>query len=82
MGAVVGSGIVGIILAYKGFGVWALVFQQLVKDFLICVILWFTVKWRPKLLFSFTRVKKLFSFGWKLLLSGLLDTVFRNLYNL
>ena len=49
---------------------------------LICLILWFTVKWRPKLLFSFERVKSLFSFGWKLLCSALLDTVFRNIYNL
>lgn len=82
MGAVIGSGIVGIVLAYKGFGVWALVFQQLVRDFLICVILWFTVKWRPRFIFSFKRVKTLFSFGWKLLISGLLDTIFKNLYNL
>ena len=82
MGAVIGSGIVGIILAYRGYGVWALVAQQLVRDFLICIILWFTVKWRPKFIFSFTRVKNLFSFGWKLLISGLLDTVFRNIYNL
>lgn len=82
MGSVLGSGIIGIILAYKGFGVWALVFQQLIRDFLICVILWFTVKWRPKFIFSFQRVKSLFSFGWKLLVSGLLDTVFRNIYNL
>lgn len=82
MGAVVGSGIVGIIMAYKGFGVWALVFQQLVKDFLICVILWFTVKWRPKFIFSMKRVKVLFSFGWKLLFSGILDTVFKNVYSL
>lgn len=82
MGAVIGSGIVGVILAYMGYGVWALVAQQLIRDVLICIILWFTVKWRPKLLFSFTRVKSLFSFGWKLLCSGLLDTVFRNIYNL
>lgn len=82
MGAVVGSGIVGVILAYMGYGVWALVAQQLIKDVVICLILWFTVKWRPKLLFSFERVKSLFSFGWKLLCSALLDTVFRNIYNL
>lgn len=82
MGAVIGSGVVGIVMAYKGFGVWALVAQQLVRDFLICIILWFTVKWRPKFIFSFARVKTLFSFGWKLLVSGLLDTVFRNIYNL
>ena len=82
MGAIIGSGIVGIVMAYKGFGVWALVAQQLVRDFLICIILWFTVKWRPKFIFSFARVKTLFSFGWKLLVSGLLDTVFKNLYSL
>lgn len=82
MGAVLGSGIVGVILAYKGFGVWALVAQQLIRDILTCLILWFTVKWRPKFLFSFKRVKSLFSFGWKLLCSSLLDTIFRNAYNL
>ena len=82
MGAVIGSGTVGIIFAYKGFGVWALVFQQLVKDCLICLILWFTVKWRPKFIFSLKRVKSLFSFSWKLLLSSLLTTIFRNIYNL
>ncbi len=82
MGGVIGSGIVGVVLAYKGFGVWALVVQQLVKDVLVCLVLWLTVKWRPKLLFSFARVKSLFSFGWKLLCSSLLDTIFRNIYNL
>lgn len=82
MGAVVFSGIVGVFLAYKGFGVWALVFQQLVKEFLSCVILWITVKWRPKLMFSLERTKKLFSFGWKLLCSGILDSIFKNVYSL
>lgn len=82
MGAVTGSGIIGIVMAYKGFGVWALVAQQLSKDVLICIILWLTVKWRPKLVFSFARVKTLFGFGWKLLISGLLETTFRNIYNL
>lgn len=82
MGAVTGSGIIGIVMAYKGMGVWALVGQQISKDVLTCFILWFTVKWRPKIAFSFKRVKSLFSFGWKLLCSGLLDTVFRNIYNL
>lgn len=82
MGAVIGSGIVGVILAYMGYGVWALVAQQLINNVLICIILWFTVKWRPKLVFSLGRVKALFSFGWKLLCSVLLDTVFRNIYSL
>ena len=82
MGAVLGSGIIGVILAYNGFGVWALVMQHVFSGFFSFVILWFTVKWRPKLIFSFTRVKSLFSFGWKLLCSSLLDTIFKNIYSL
>ncbi|MBQ9207649.1 MAG: lipopolysaccharide biosynthesis protein [Treponema sp.] len=82
MGAVIVSGFVGIILAYNGLGVWALVLQQLTSIFITCAILWITVSWRPKLIFSFVRLKSLFGFGWKLLCSGLLDTVFRNIYNL
>lgn len=82
MGAVLGSGIIGIICAYCGFGVWSLVIQQIVAGLLTTLILWFTVKWRPKFIFSFERVKKLFSFGWKLLSSALLETVFSNVYSL
>lgn len=82
MGAVIGSGFLGIVVAIKGFGVWALVFQQLSNIIITCIILWFTVGWRPKLIFSMTRVKTLFAFGWKLLCSALLDTFFRNIYNL
>ena len=81
-GAVIISGIIGIILAYKEFGVWTLVYQQLINQLLICLILWFTVKWRPQLLFSFQRVKELFSFGGKLLLSALIDTGYREMTNL
>lgn len=82
LGAIIISGILGIVLAYKGFGVWALVYQQLMNQFSICIILWFTVKWRPKLLFSIKKVKKLFSFGGKLLCSSLIDTIYRELVNL
>jgi O-antigen/teichoic acid export membrane protein len=82
LGAIVVSGTVGIAMAYKGFGVWALVGQQITNQFMITVILWFTVKWRPKLLFSFERVKSLFSFGWKLLVSSLIDTLYMNLRSL
>ena len=82
LGAVLISGIGGIVLAYIGFGVWALVAQQLLNQFSITVILWFTVKWRPRLIFSFERVKGLFSYGWKLLASSLLDSLFMNLRSL
>lgn len=76
------SGFVGIGMAYKGFGVWALVGQYLTNTTVDTFILWFTVKWRPALCFSFERFKKLFSFGWKLLVSALLDTGYRNLKGL
>ncbi|MBR1639308.1 MAG: lipopolysaccharide biosynthesis protein [Treponema sp.] len=76
------SGIIGIILAYNEFGIWALVFQQLSNVFLSCVVLWFSAKWRPKFVFSFSRLKDLFTFSWKLLCSSLLDVIFKNIYNL
>jgi O-antigen/teichoic acid export membrane protein len=82
IGAMLASGIVGIVLANAGFGVWALVGQQLTSQLTITAILWFTVKWRPKWMFSFGRLKGLFSFGWKLLCSGLLDTIYGNVYSL
>ncbi|MBN1066203.1 lipopolysaccharide biosynthesis protein [Clostridium botulinum] len=82
LGAIILSGIIGILLAYVGFGVWALVAQQLVNQLSVTVILWFTVKWRPKLIFSFSRIKQLFSYGWKLLVSSLIDTLYMNLRSL
>jgi len=82
LGAVLLSGVVGIAMAYAGYGVWALVGQQLTSIIALCLIMWFTVQWRPKLLFSLTRVKELFSFGWKLLVSGLIGTTYDNLSSL
>ena len=82
IGAIIPSGIFGIALAYLDFGIWALVGQQLMNSALICIIMWFTVKWRPQLAFSFTRFRHLFSFGWKLLCSALLDTGYLNIRDL
>jgi teichuronic acid exporter len=82
LGAIGISGIVGIVLAYLNYGVWALVAQQISYQFLVTVILWFTVKWRPEFVFSFQRVKGLFSYGWKLLVSALIDTIYNNLQTL
>lgn len=82
LGAIIISGIVGIMLAYRGFGVWTLIYQQLINQFSVCLILWFTVRWRPRFLFSLQRVKELFSFGGKLLLSALIDTGYREMTNL
>ena len=82
LGAVIISGTVGILMAYMGFGVWALVAQQLSNQVSICIIMMFVVKWRPKLVFEFDRVKTLFSFGWKLLCSNLIDTLYKDLRSL
>ena len=82
IGAIIPAGIFGIVCACLGFGIWSLVAQQLLNTFLICIIMWFTVKWRPSLSFSFERWKGLFSFGWKLLCSALLDTFYRNIRDL
>lgn len=62
--------------------VWALVVQQLVSGVMNSVILWFSIPWRPKLMFSFNRVKGLFSYGWKFVFSGILDNIFKNINNL
>lgn len=82
LGAMIPSGILGIALAFAGFGVWALVWQQIINGLLGVIIMWFTVPWRPKLLFSFNRLKGLLSFGWKLLCSSLLDVGYSNLRGL
>ena len=72
------SAVVGILMAYRGFGVWAIVAQNLTNLALDTLILWIIVKWRPKLMFSFERLKQLFSFGWKLLVSALLEGIYSN----
>lgn len=76
------AAIVGIVMALKGFGVWALIAQQLTNLTIDTIILWVTVKWRPKLIFSFKRLKGLFNYGWKLLISAVLDTVYNNIRSL
>lgn len=73
------SAAVGIIMAKRGFGVWALVAQQLTNVTVNTAVLWCTVGWKPKRMFSFERLKGLLSYGWKLLASGLLDTVYNKL---
>ena len=78
----VGSAVVGIWMAYNGYGVWALVVQQLFNTTVDTLMLWITVKWRPIWAFSMDRLKKLFHFGWKMLCSALLDRIYNELYGL
>lgn len=82
LGGTVFSAFFGIALAYAGFGVWAIVAQQLSNTAIDTLILWVTVKWRPKRMFSWVRLKGLLSFGWKMLASSLLDTVYNNIRSL
>lgn len=76
------SGTVGILMAYHGFGVWALVFQAIVNATIEMLLLWIYARWIPAWIFSLKSFNRLFSFGSKLLLSGLLETVYRHLYTI
>lgn len=82
LGGTIFSAFLGIAMAYAEFGVWAIVAQQLSNTAIDTLILWITVKWRPKLMFSWNRLKGLLGFGWKMLCSALLDTVYNNLRSL
>ena len=82
LGGTIFSAFLGISLAYAGLGVWAIVVQQLSNTVIDTLILWITVKWRPKKMFSWNRLKNLLSFGWKMLASSLLDTIYNNVRSL
>ena len=74
------SGAIGIYLAVKGFGVWTLVWQQICGSILSTVLLWLFSSWRPTFQYSWESFKRMFSFGSKLLASGLIDTIYNNSY--
>lgn len=78
--ASVTSGIIGIALALLGYGVWALVAQQLASQIIRTILLWLANSWIPKLYFSKKSFSDLFGFGWKVMAVGLIDTVWKELY--
>lgn len=80
--AIIVSGVLGIVLALLGAGLWALVAQTLINTVTACAVMCFTVQWRPRFVCNITRVKILFSYGWKLLTSSLLDTIYQNIQSL
>lgn len=80
--AVIISGTIGVICAYNGFEVWALVIQGLVNQLIISFALMYFSRWKPKLIFSAQSFKRLFSFGSKLMLSNILTSIYTNLTNL
>ena len=79
LGAIVLSGCLGIYLAYKGSGVWALVVQNVSNQFFTTLIMWFTVQWRPIGQFSVERFRGLFRYGWKILGANFITTLFVNI---
>ena len=74
------SGVIGIAMAFLGFGVWALVFQQLSSRLFTTILLWIYNKWIPKLIFSWNSFKELFGFSWKLLVAQVIGSVWNQLY--
>lgn len=76
------TGALGLWMAYKGYGVWALVIQSVLSSLLSSILLWIYVRWIPGPVFSWKSFREMFSFGSKLLASGLLDTIYNNVYTL
>lgn len=76
----VSSGLIGISMAMLGWGVWSLVWQQLSRQVLNSLFLWIFCRWIPAWQFSIKSFKEMFGFGYKLLLSGMLDTIYKNIY--
>ena len=74
------SGIVGMAMAFMGYGVWSLVGQQLSRAFLYTSSLWLYNHWLPRMRFSWNSFRELFGFGWKLMVSALIDTIWREIY--
>src|SRR5699024_6694796 len=78
--ASISSGIIAIGMAVLGFGVWALVFRVVTQHVVQSIMLIYINKWKPTFQFSFSSFKNFFTFGWRLLVSGLIDTGYKNIY--
>lgn len=76
------SGLLGLLLAYLGWGVWALVYQNISHSLVRAIILWLFARWKPLFVFSYSSFRQLFSFGSKLLVSSLINTIYSNIYTL
>lgn len=80
--ALLAGSIVALFMAFNGFGVWSLVGMTLINTFVLGVILWFTSTWKPSFIFSKDKFRKHFNYGYKLTLSGVLDIIFTNIYQI
>lgn len=80
--ATICSGIIGILLALNNYGHWALIWFTVSQATVLAIVMWYTIKWRPSLLFSYTSFRSLFSYGWKIFLSSLFNSLFINIRSL
>lgn len=80
--SIIGGGILGIVLAYSGYGVWSLVYMSIFQTFLSSVQYWFYSGWRPNLIFDYETFKYHFNFGYKITLSSLIKTIYANIYTI
>lgn len=79
---VIVSGIIGIIMAYLGYGVWALVGQSLSSSVVCCLLMWVTIKWRPAFVFSKERFRGLFDYGWKIFMTNFIIAIYEDIRGL
>ena len=82
LGGTLVSGVVGVVMAFRGFGVWALAAQYLTNCTIDTIVLSFTINWKPKLEWSFFRLKQMFGFGLKMLGATLVNTLQDNIRSL
>lgn len=80
--AVVGSCLLGLWMAYAGYGIWALVVQVMASSLIRTLLLFYYVRWIPQLRFSKSSFKSMFSFGSKMLVSGVIGNIYNNLYSI
>lgn len=80
--AALASGIAGITLASLGYGVWSLVVQSLLQSVFICGVMWFQISWKPTLVFEINEARELFSYGWKICVTGILNVLYSGISEL
>jgi O-antigen/teichoic acid export membrane protein len=80
--SVIISGLIGVIMAYSGFGVWALVFQMIFRAFIASILSWFVISWHPSFTFKYISLRKYIGFSSNLLITGVLQVLSRNIFTL
>ena len=80
--AALASGIGGIVLAFFGFGVWALVAQSLLQSIFICIVMWVQIDWKPTFVFDACQARSLFGYGWKICITGILNVFYSGISEL